>query len=371
MANFWQSCFASEDGDSAWLICSSFATTTTLQICHDKIISSKNQTCCKHIPTKTTLAELAEELSRTNDIVISHMRRTANVRTKIPKPSYDSRNECRTLPLTPDDPPFSASEIDAAIKNLHSQKAPGPDGLYGDIIKEAYAINPILFRDLYNKCLRMGHFPRRWKSAQVVLFNKQNKTDDDPSAYRPICLLDALGKVLDKLVTQWLFHHLLSNNLLNINQFGFTPGKSATDAILEIKNWIAEARAEGQHSIVISLDVQSAFSRVRWPKVLHTLKDLECPANIFKLVSSFLDDRQAFINYDGCSLRKNYSVGCPQGSNSGPLYWLLIANEVLNIQFEEDVRLLAYADDFCLFIKATCKHIIQEHATIALEQLDL
>ncbi|GBN58554.1 RNA-directed DNA polymerase from mobile element jockey [Araneus ventricosus] len=166
----------------------------------------------------------------------------------------------------------------------------------------------------------MGYFPKKWKNAKVVLFNKQNKADNDPSAYRPIRLLDALGKVLDKLVTQRLFHHLLSNNLLNTNQFGFTPGKRATNAILEIKNWIAEARGEGKHSIVISLDVQSAFSRVWWPKALHSLKGLNCPANIFKMVSSFLDDRQVFINYDGCRTSMKYSVGCPQGSNSGPLY---------------------------------------------------
>ncbi|GBN30250.1 hypothetical protein AVEN_267536-1 [Araneus ventricosus] len=33
--------------DSALLVCSSFASTLTSQICHDKIISSKNQTCRK------------------------------------------------------------------------------------------------------------------------------------------------------------------------------------------------------------------------------------------------------------------------------------------------------------------------------------
>ncbi|GBO18210.1 Retrovirus-related Pol polyprotein from type-1 retrotransposable element R1 [Araneus ventricosus] len=106
-------------------------------------------------------------------------------------------------------------------------------------------------------------------------------------------------------------------------------------------------------------------------EVLRALKDLECPANIFKLVSSFLDDRQVFINYDGCRTIKNYSVGCPQRSNSGPLYRLLIANETLNLQFEEGVRLLACADDLYLFIKATGKHTIQERATRGLEQLDL
>ncbi|GBO39667.1 hypothetical protein AVEN_30877-1, partial [Araneus ventricosus] len=46
-ANLWQTRFASEGGDSALLVCHSLASSLTRQICHDKIISSKNQTCCK------------------------------------------------------------------------------------------------------------------------------------------------------------------------------------------------------------------------------------------------------------------------------------------------------------------------------------
>ncbi|GBN19486.1 Putative protein in type-1 retrotransposable element R1DM [Araneus ventricosus] len=179
------------------------------------------------------------------------------------------------------------------------------------------------------------------------------------------------GKVLDKLITQRVLFHLLSNNLIHPNQFGFLPGKSAPDTIIQLKAWIAEARQEGKHSVIISLDVKSAFSRVWWPMVLHILKHLNCPSNIFKLTSSFLDKRKVFLNYDGTSISREYSIGCPQGSNSGPLYWLLIANGALQTEFEEDVRLLAYADDFYLFVKATGKHTIQAKATRALEQLDL
>ncbi|GBN38888.1 Retrovirus-related Pol polyprotein from type-1 retrotransposable element R1 [Araneus ventricosus] len=239
---------------------------------------------------------------------------------------------------------------------------------YGDIVKEAYASNPSYFRCFLNSCLAKGYFPRRWREAQVVT---TRRSTTDPSAYRPICLLDAMGKVLDKLITQRVLFHLLSHNLIHPNQFGFLPGKSAPGAILQLKSWITEARQEGKHSVIISLDVKSAFSRVWWPMVLHTLKHLNCPSNIFKLTSSFLDKRKVFLKYDGTSISKEYTIVCPQGSNSGPLYWLLIANGALQTEFEEDVRLLAYADDFYLFVKATGKHTIQAKATRTLEQLDL
>ncbi|GBN73457.1 hypothetical protein AVEN_211792-1 [Araneus ventricosus] len=47
-ANLWQTCSASEGGDSALLVCHSFALNLTCEICHGKIISSKNQICCKY-----------------------------------------------------------------------------------------------------------------------------------------------------------------------------------------------------------------------------------------------------------------------------------------------------------------------------------
>ncbi|GBM75744.1 Retrovirus-related Pol polyprotein from type-1 retrotransposable element R1 [Araneus ventricosus] len=281
------------------------------------------------------------------------------------------RQSCRIPPNTEEDPPFSSSEIDAAIHNLKSKKAPSPDGLYGDVIKEAYAINPHYFQALFNNCLAKGYFPAKWKKAQVVMFNKKNKLDTDPSAYRPICLFDALGKVLDKLITHRAYFHLQSKGLLHQNQFGFIPSRSAPDAILDLKKWIAEAGRETKHCVVVSLDVKSAFSRVWWPKVLHILQNSNCPSNLFKIISSFLDDRHVSLQYGDTSISKNYTIGCPQGSNSGPLYWLLIANEALKLEFAEDVRLLAYADDFYLFVKATGKHFIQEKVTRALEQLDL
>ncbi|GBN33876.1 hypothetical protein AVEN_52651-1 [Araneus ventricosus] len=44
-ANLWQTRFASEGGDSALLVCHSFASSLTRQICHDNVISSENRTC--------------------------------------------------------------------------------------------------------------------------------------------------------------------------------------------------------------------------------------------------------------------------------------------------------------------------------------
>ncbi|GBN56197.1 Retrovirus-related Pol polyprotein from type-1 retrotransposable element R1 [Araneus ventricosus] len=280
------------------------------------------------------------------------------------------RNTCRIPPSSNDDPMLTVQEVEAAVKNIRSKKAPGPDGLFGDIIKEAYAAKKVFLTDIFNKWLLQGYFPNRWKEANLVLFNKTNRDDTSPAAFRPICLLDALGKFLNRLLTQRIFHHLLKTGRINQKQFGFTPGRSATEAIVQLNNWICTARDEGNHSVIICLDVQSSFSRVWWPLVLHNLKVMYCPKKLFGLTASFLDNRSISLQYGENSISKSYTIGCPQGSNSGPLLWLLVINDALEVDFPTDVRLLAYAENMYLFIAATGKQTIKSRDTEALEILN-
>ena len=48
------------------------------------------------------------------------------------------------------------------------------------------------------------------------------------------------GKVLEKILINRIRHHVYSNNLLNHNQLGFTPKKSAIDAALAVKEYLEE-----------------------------------------------------------------------------------------------------------------------------------
>ncbi|GBM63902.1 Putative protein in type-1 retrotransposable element R1DM [Araneus ventricosus] len=217
---------------------------------------------------------------------------------------------------------------------------------------------------------RTSRIPPRTDDDPLFTVQESNRDDTSPSAFRPICLLDALGKVLDRLLPQRLFHHLLKTGRIGQQQFGFVPGRSAPEAIIQLKNWISVAREQETHSAIISLDVQSTFSRVWWPLVLHNLKKMDCPRNLFGLTASFLTNRTFSLLYGDKKLSRSYTIGCPQGSNSGPLLWLLVMNDALEIDFPTDVKMLAYADDLYLFVAATGKQTIKSRATEALELLN-
>jgi hypothetical protein len=54
-------------------------------------------------------------------------------------------------------------------------------------------------------------------------------------------------------------HHIYTKNLLNHNQFRFTPKKSTTEAAMEINVFAEEGLRQGLIRVLISLDVKEAF----------------------------------------------------------------------------------------------------------------
>ena len=64
---------------------------------------------------------------------------------------------------------FSELDVLAALRNLNPDKALGPDGIPGRILKEsAQTIAPSLTL-LFNKSLHSAVVPHKWKLANVVV----------------------------------------------------------------------------------------------------------------------------------------------------------------------------------------------------------
>ena len=70
----------------------------------------------------------------------------------------------------------------------------------------------------------MGCFPENWKVAKILPIVKPGReTSTETSKYRPISLLNTEGKILEKLLSKRIMHHMYRTEYLNKNQYGFTP----------------------------------------------------------------------------------------------------------------------------------------------------
>lgn len=128
--------------------------------------------------------------------------------------------------------PFSMGEILVADKRMKSSKAPEPNGIPDEVLKQVVQtrLEPLL--DVYNKCLSQGIFFACWERVRIVLLCKgENKPLDEPSNYQFLCMLDMAGKLLDRLISWRLEAFLMSCGGIAENQFGFRKKRSTIDAI--------------------------------------------------------------------------------------------------------------------------------------------
>ena len=129
------------------------------------------------------------------------------------------------------------------VRSLDSNKAYGWDSLSISMIKicDAKIVIPLCL--IYEKCLATGKFPESWKKANVLPIHKK-ESRQIKNNYRPISLLPICGKIVEKLIFDCIYEHLIDIQMITPNQSGFRPGDSTISqlyvslmaSILPLKN---------------------------------------------------------------------------------------------------------------------------------------
>ncbi len=149
---------------------------------------------------------------------------------------------------------------------------------------------------MFNTCLKAGVFPEIWKKQQLVLISKGKGDPDSPSAYRPLCMLDTAGKLLERMLKPRIEEAITTAGGLSPKQYGFRPGKSTLGAIENVVRSVEEAHrgCNKLRRVVLlaTLDVRNAFNSARWENMIEALEEkFKIPAYLSIMVRSYLEDR--------------------------------------------------------------------------------
>jgi len=91
-------------------------------------------------------------------------------------------------------------EIHEAIRGLKVGKAPGPNSIPNRALKHLPQRAVSLLVRIFNAILLNHHFTSLWKQSRVTSIYKPGKDPALPSSYRPISLLDSIGKLFNKIL---------------------------------------------------------------------------------------------------------------------------------------------------------------------------
>jgi hypothetical protein len=129
--------------------------------------------------------------------------------------------------------PIQCSRTEEALLACSGLSAPGPDDLMWahlkDILEDPACLQSILA--LANGCMTAGHWPTHFKESVSVIIPKPGKPSyATPKSFRPIVLLNMLGKLVEKMISNRLQFGMIKHNLVKPNQFGGVCQRSTEDA---------------------------------------------------------------------------------------------------------------------------------------------
>jgi hypothetical protein len=212
----------------------------------------------------------------------------------------------------------SDADILESIGLLKSGLCSADDGIPAFLIKDCkYLLLPPLLV-LFNLILKSGEYPIMWKVGRVCPIFKSGDRSLINN-YRPVTILSNFSKLFESVLYRFIYSNVKCH--ISESQHGFVSSRSTITNLVCITDYIANAIDNNTQVDVIYTDFSKAFDKLNHNILLSKL-------------SAF------------SSFRFTVNSGIPQGSNLGPLLFLLFINDINEI-FTVDS--LLYADDLKLY----------------------
>ena len=163
------------------------------------------------------------------------------------------------------------SIVEKIIDNFPSKNSCGYDGISLRLLKfcKLTIIKPLML--IIRQVLNTGIFPEKLKIARVIpIFKKGN--EELFGNYRPISILPAISKIIEKVIYQQIYSFFQRNELFYGSQYGFRTNHSTEHAALELADRILYSLDHNETPLSIFLDLSKAFDTLDHNILLNKLK---------------------------------------------------------------------------------------------------
>jgi hypothetical protein len=167
------------------------------------------------------------------------------------------------------DRPFTEGEIELALKNLPSGKAPGPDGFTCEFYRHCWdIIKPDILRAFHSVFVLHCDSLPKVNGAQVILIPKV-EVAAHPKDFCPISLVHSFAKLLTKVLAMRL--SLYIDKLISASQSAFIKGRCIQDNFLYVRGLARHYHRNKTPVCLLKLDISKAFDSVSWEHLLELM----------------------------------------------------------------------------------------------------
>ena len=168
------------------------------------------------------------------------------------------------------------------------------------IVKNDSCLKKII--NIANECFKLGHWLSHFKISMSIIIPKPNKESYDfPKSFRPIILLNTLGKLIKKVIDNRLQFYLILNNFIYLSQLGGLKQRSTLDAGVTLIYFICLEWVKQKMTSTLVFDIAQFFPSLNHQLLLLILKKAIFDPKVECFFSNYLVGRKTWYFWNSFS----------------------------------------------------------------------
>ena len=230
---------------------------------------------------------------------------------------------------------FTEEELTSSLLKYSNISTPGSDKLSWKRLKIILK-NKICLRNVIiitNTCIKLGHWPSHFKISLTIVISKPNKASYNlPKIFRLIILLNILGKLIKKVISDRIQFHVVANNFIHHSQLSSLKFKSMTDAGITLTHFICMGWVKNILTNILAFNISQFFPFLNYHLLSLILKKAGLDSLVIQFFSSYLINRSMqYVCNNFSSHFVDINVRVDQDSALSPILLALYLASFLHI----------------------------------------